>query len=500
VQGRVVGPPGHSPARGGASTFLTGGAGLSRVQVSFVALSTAIVAGITVFSPALALGLAAGTAALLVISRHPHVGLCAWILMTPFSEMAILNNQLGDVPGLKIPNILAVLTLAAYAISSLRMNMPRRARGFAAGMLFFLTVSVLRSLPELRTFNWFWEESMDPARYLLSHLVKPALLFLPFFVITAFASKRKDFALILDTAQAGTLLLSIYLCVVYLFFIPDKGDFEVVRQTFGVLLNMHGNELSSFFIVMYPLIFARLIHKRTLFNLAAFGLSVCSVFILYSRAAYLLLVFASILLLLLERRPKLLLLALAAVALVFILPSTVSDRATTSLGSGDLNLISANRVGLIWLPLITEYLHSPAKLIFGNGRYAVLFSDAARSNSIMQVGHAHNMYLDVMLDTGLVGLAYYLFSFLGLFRLFRRNIAPRVEPDLHFAMQGIFVSLFCYLISGVTDRSFMPKLDNSYLWILLAVGIGIVGLSQARGGGLESVNAPPGPTAPAGRP
>ena len=460
------------------------------MRASLMALPIAAVAILAAFSPVLALVLTLGAATLLVISRCPQVGLCAWILVIPFSDTAILNTQLGGIPGLKIPNILAILTLAAYALSPTRMKMPRRAGAFSAGMLLLLTISVLRSLPQLRTFNWFWNESMNTTRYLLSHLVKPALWFLPFFVIAGFARNRKDLVLVLDIAQVGVIFLSIYLSAVYLLYVPDKGSVQVVRETFSVLLNMHGNELSSFYIVMYPLVLARLIHKRSLFNWVAFCLSILAVFILFSRAAYALLVVSSVMLFLLERRQKMLpLLALAAATLVFILPSTVADRATSTLGSGDLNLISAGRIENIWPPLISEYLHSPVKLIFGSGRYAVLFSDAAKSNSILPVGHAHNMYLDIVLDAGLVGLAYFLASFLGFLRFLRRNTYTCIEPDLRFAMQGIYVSLLSYMISGITDRSFMPKLDNSYLWIILAVGIGIVGLNEA---GKTVLDASPG--------
>jgi len=453
---------------------------LSGMRVAIIPLSIVVVAAITVLSPALALALTLGAALLLVISRCPQVGLWAWILMTPFSDTAILNSQLGGITGLKIPNILAILTLGAFAISSIRINMPRRAKVFSAGMLLFLTVSVLRSIPELRIFNWFWDESMDTTRYLLSHLVKPALWFLPFLLIAGFTRNKKDLVLLLDIVQAGVILLSIFLLVVYLLYVPDKRDFAIVRGTFGTLLNMHGNELSSFYIVVYPLILARLIHKRTPFNWVGSILSVITMLMLFSRAAYVLVVLSSIMLLLLERQLKMLpLLALAAATLVFILPSTVAERATSNLGSGNLNLISAGRIEGIWTPLVNEYLHSPVKLIFGNGRYAVLFSDAAKSGSILPVGHAHNMYLDVVLDAGIIGLAYYLLSFLGLLRLFKSNCVTCVEPELRHAMQGIYVSLLSYLVSGITDRSFMPKLDNSFLWIILAIGIGIVELNSA---------------------
>jgi hypothetical protein len=44
------------------------------------------------------------------------------------------------------------------------------------------------------------------------------------------------------------------------------------------------------------------------------------------------------------------------------------------------------------------------KILFGNGRYAMVSTDAHKRRTVIQAMHPHNMYLEVFLDAGLVGL------------------------------------------------------------------------------------------------
>jgi len=440
-----------------------------------IAVAILAVATVAAFRIGLAVVFMGGLVALLLMQRHPLAALCVLLVVTPFSSTALLDSQLGGITGLKIPIILALLTILANVLSPAQAKGSRTENVLAFGMFFFLSVSVIRSLPHLAVFNWFWNDSMDPLRFLLSHLVKPALYFVPFVLVVRYVRERKDFVLLLDALQCGVVALSLLLLGIYLFSVPDKSNFEIVRGIFGEALGMHGNDLALFYIVLYPVALARLIDRRSFLGWATVLLSIATVLVLYSRAAYVVLLLESAMVLLSQRGRRLLpLLVLLGIVLSLVLPSSVAQRATTGLNSGDANVISAGRVQDIWLPLIKEYLHDPFRLVFGAGRYAILFSESAKSNLVLEVGHAHNMYLDIILDAGLVGLAFFLVSFLGILRTFAAKVGSCPDTHLRSSLYGIFVSLIGYMVSGFSGRSFMPTLDNGYLWVLLAVGLGIV--------------------------
>ena len=92
-----------------------------------------------------------------------------------------------------------------------------------------------------------------------------------------------------------------------------------------------------------------------------------------------------------------------AIVVSFFITGSIVERAEKGLKSKDLNEIFAGRVNDIWLPLIYEYRDNPQKMIFGNGRYSILTSKAASNAIILDVEHPHNMYLELILDVGLIG-------------------------------------------------------------------------------------------------
>jgi O-antigen ligase len=86
--------------------------------------------------------------------------------------------------------------------------------------------------------------------------------------------------------------------------------------------------------------------------------------------------------------------------------------------------------------------------------------------------YPHNLYLQVLAETGAVGLVAFLPAVFGpLLALERTRRAARsstlVTPEWHELAFGTEVALGCYLLSSIMLHGSYPR----YLWMLLALAV-----------------------------
>jgi len=158
--------------------------------------------------------------------------------------------------------------------------------------------------------------------------------------------------------------------------------------------------------------------------------------------------------------------------LILISPATVKERVSTTVGP-DLNTATSGRTHDIWIPLAKEYTYDYKGVLVGKGRFAIFTSSTYENKMIWQAAHPHNMYFELILDSGLLGF----FIMIGIFSIVGMNIFKSVsaikDNKLRYYQCAIIVSIIAYLITGLTGRSLFPILANSYFWIVLGCGIAI---------------------------
>lgn len=452
-------------------------AGSFTKQIFFLTLLVAaVIAAVNFFNPLVSIGIAIALAFLLFLVRKPVYSIILLILATPFSATEILDTSLAGIPGMKIANILAVAAIILLLMKKKPAKLSKEDRIFIYGLLIIFTVAVLRSVSYIGlTYNMIWTDQYSLTKYLLSHLVKPLLIFLPFILISVFVRSKEEIEKIIISVMLSIILLSVTILILYIFFTTDKLNFEAVRIGFSKVLGMHDNNLADFYIAVYPILLAYAVNKKSWFWAGGVFVSLCAIGIIYSRSAYLVIILCTFAFFLVSRRARLLPWVIgAALAALNFIPQTIIQRALTGLADNDLNAISAGRVAQIWLPLIQEFLAQPLKLITGAGRYAIMGTVAFKSGQILQVGHAHSMYLDTLLDSGMIGLIFFLaffFLFLRKFLGTHKYVHDSLYVDI---LTGIEISIAAFLIRGVTDSFFFPTLTNAFLWINLGIGTAIV--------------------------
>lgn len=418
--------------------------------------------------------------AFIFLLNKPVTLLSILILIMPFSATSLFDMQIMGVPGLKLINILFVMTFFSFIHAKRPVDVQLNEKLFIIGTIALLLIAVIRSVPHIPLFNIIWSEHYSINRYFQSFLLKPIIYLSPFIYLSLFISDRRILRKILRIYIVSMVLLSTFLLGLYIFNAPDKANFESVRESLSVAMHLHGNNLATIYTISFPIFLSVFFIRKSILSLTGLILVVITIGILYSRTAYFLIVLSTVLYLLISKRPKFIPFVLfIGILLSVFIPHSITQRAITGLQSKDRYEISAGRIDGIWIPLMQEISKSPKNVLIGRGRHAILFSKAHNSGIIYRTGHAHNMYLDILLDTGLIGLMF----FLGFFLFYLRKYLIHVKKlDLLIEdremLYGVIVSIICFLIAGMTGRSFFPTLPNYPIWLALAIGSVIIKLNK----------------------
>lgn len=410
------------------------------------------------------------------IFNKPFVLLQIIVFIMPFTGMEVFNVQIMGVPGLKLINVIVFVTLFSFIIAKHIPTIDVNEKIFIIGLLSILLIAVMRSVPHIQIINQEMDENFGYVRFFQSLFFKSIIYLSPFVFITLYVSSFEKIQLIIKTYLFSILSFSLFLLAFYIFFIPDKTNIASVRESLLNATHLHGNALGGIFVISFPLMLSYFYVKKNLFSIFVLTLCVVGIGISYSRTAYALLVLSIFMHLYLSKRFSLApVVGGFLIALIYILPSSISERALTGIEEKDITVISAGRVGEIWLPLAKEVLESPEKLIFGLGIRGIFLTDGYRNNNIYISAQAHNLYLDTILDIGLLGLTFFALFYIkfikNIFKCIKRNTCSTNENEI---LIGVVVSTLNFLIGGITGKQIFPTLNNYPLWLMLAFGSAIL--------------------------
>ena len=166
-----------------------------------------------------------------------------------------------------------------------------------------------------------------------------------------------------------------------------------------------------------------------------------------------------------------------------LLPDAVIDRVTLGITHGNSEELSSGRLENIWKPLWPTVFDSP---FLGHG---LLF--AGWSGLIGSLTQAHNAYLDLLLDVGVVGAGLVLFFYFSVLRDFVQQARQETDPMFQGFFRGAFAGLLALLAQAMTDDRLFPNFPQLYFWMTYGVLLGRLGRmtkSRAAASGLRSRN------------
>jgi len=406
--------------------------------------------------------------------------LAAAIIILPFASSLLLRMQLLPLPGARIINILLVLLLIGYLLNR-KLNF----KGFKAGVLFYagsitlFIIAILRSGHVSDYALQFWLEDYQLFKFFLSHGLIPLLITIPFLMIIGRIRTEEETQRVAYYLALSVILLAAAIIGIYIVEVPAGSEFYTTRTIIGFYLGMHGNNLADFIIVGFPLMLAMAMipnsRYQKIFFLGA-SLALVAATLIYSRTAYLTILLSIPAILALTRWNRLIIPFIALLVMVIVLMPGVTERAVTGLEEGEHDIITAGRIDYIWQPALIELRErvstNPMQISFGLGRYGIMDLQAYRNQRMLQTTHAHNMYLDTMLDIGAAGLLFYIsmiaYVLDGLIKAFYRQKKKGRNSELYITA-GLLVAITSFLVRGASDSFLLPHLTNSYFYTVMAI-------------------------------
>jgi O-antigen ligase len=259
-------------------------------------------------------------------------------------------------------------------------------------------------------------------------------------------------------------------------FIEEENRAFLQFSGFGI----HGNALGTMLVPLYALLLGIILSTKEsatrYFLIATFFLSIIGILFSFSRTAY----FSSglVTFLFMKKRGvanQWLIIGVVVIILAVVLPGIFLDRALTGTSEGDIDLMLAGRLRGIWLPLIEDIFDAP---ILGHGIRSILWSKAMATGSMFTVSYAHNAYLELLLDMGLIGLLLVLGFYRYLFKLTKAIYLKANEPIARGLASGASLAALSMIFLGFTGDQLTPELHHIYFWISIGFVLGLKRLSR----------------------
>ena len=471
---------------------------------------------------------AATCAALLL--RFP-VGL-RWLLVIMMMPDSVMPTQLAGITGLNAfnpPFLILVLHVLTNGLPPARYPRPLRLAFWLVVGVFL--VAILRSVADfgalVQSETGALTDGDSLVAYVRDYLVKPAQYLFALVVAARYLStEAEQRSVLLQVSAAYSISCLVVMLESGLLHKVASGSMPNIKED-PVLAVAFGGHPNSVFMHMAAMLFAAAVlagwglrgRGRTLAAgcVPVLGLSIL---VCGSRAAMLaLLGGASVIVLTRGSLKTRVLIGSAcggAVLLGIAMIPSIREKAAEVVSVGPWRALYAERED-IW-----DYLRGDVKSrpLLGNGRHAIARSpqyDEIKRRE-RAIDHPHNAYLEITLDSGVIGLALVLNLLARVVQQLRSRLkrsAGGAAPVS--AIVGLCV-LAAFCVAGLSGQTFYPRGYNLILWLVLLMGTREVAapvqaraplprqlrprtktplpLREGAGGGFESPASNPLPTLP----
>ena len=204
-------------------------------------------------------------------------------------------------------------------------------------------------------------------------------------------------------------------------------------------------------------------------------LTAVALLLTFSRGAYLAFAVATVVVFMRGAPKKRAAFLVLTAALWFAAPAPLVDRIGYGLTSKDVNEISAGRVENLWVPLLPDIADH---LWFGQGLQSIMWTDAQLFQEIYPVNYAHNAFLDLLLDFGLIGAFPVAAWYAYIWRGFYRGASADPDPQFRAFFFGGHLALMSFFLYAITNSRLTPTAPTCLLWIAGGVLLGRVRQKQ----------------------
>jgi hypothetical protein len=405
--------------------------------------------------------------------------LCGMLLLLPLYRHPDVPMTLGGINGLCPWNLLMLSVVVGWALSRRHeghvWDMPRGVvMVLGAFAIIIIVLPFARVAADMGSFPA--GRQMSPLELTSECLINPMRCMLPGLLLYDGCRTRGRVL-----TAIVCILLGCWACTPLIFsHVPlstlvGQGDFLLDRITLayktGLGANAGGTLLAAAF---WGILVSLVIWRRWGLRLVAVAAAVSAFLgmaLCYSRAAYIVTLVVGLAFAVLRWRGLLWILPVATVVVVLAAPSIVTrlsmgfDEADiTGESVTDWKQVTASRATDIWPVVIAAIERSP---LIGHGRLAIRRSpmfEVITEKEKRGFGHAHNAYMDMLLDAGAIGLATALVLFGWIAVTAVRFLRDRRDPLVTLVGAVSLALLSVVLVGGFSGQSMFPNMLTVPLW------------------------------------
>ena len=411
--------------------------------------------------------------------RNWFVSLCGLILLTTLSQHHDMPRTMLGIAGLNPWNLVLGVILVAW-LTQRRPGYDHPPRYFLVAFAAYVALLVLGGVramfdSEVMVARGHWAGQNRLLFDLILNPLKYVLVGVLFF--DGCRTRRQAWLGVHTLLLLGLLhALMMYKTMKGIVFL---GNYEDARRMTDKMIGLHANDLAGLltFAFWSLIVYATLIKGRWRWaGIAAAVVILPAIVGCYSRAAFVANVGLALALGVVRWRKLLFLFPLAAVVVILLFPR-VATRLTMGLtgeavsvtGETDWNEVTAGRTENLWMPTLEQIAEAP---LIGHGRLAIWRTHCydeilAREGNVAT--HPHNSYLEMLLDSGMVGLSVVLVLLVSLGWMATSMLRSRGDVLVTLAGGMGFVAVVNVAILGLSGQFFYPK--ESMLWLFCATGL-----------------------------
>lgn len=407
-------------------------------------------------------------ALMIVAYKRWFVALCGLLFLTVVMQHPSMPTNLFSIPGANPWNATFAVVVICWLLGRARdPEIPRAPHGLVllavcyALMIVLAGIAAIIDFDSIRDPRW---QAVGPRAVVVDGIINPLkyTLMAVMFFDGARSRQRVKWAMF---SAVGSGMCYAFLVLKSVKLRVFTMGYEDARRLTDKLVGLFANDMAELlaFTIWAALVLVVLIPGRwwRFSWIVATLLAMAPFVALKSRAG--LLAFCTIGLVLgaMRWRKILIVLPIVAVITVVAVPS-VRDRVLTGVdnaghGDHDWDAISAGRVTGLWPPVLEQIAEAP---VFGHGRYAMLREDCYEKILLTERSvprHPHNSYLEILLDTGAVGLLLCL-ALMG-WILFESSSLMLCKEDPLLSRIGAvaLIAAVAELSAGVAGSSFFPS-------------------------------------------
>ncbi|MCX5705946.1 MAG: O-antigen ligase family protein [Candidatus Omnitrophica bacterium] len=224
-----------------------------------------------------------------------------------------------------------------------------------------------------------------------------------------------------------------------------------------------------------PLLFSITIFSKSkylrLVATIVFALLLIPLIFVFSRATWLACVISFILVSCLKGKRSLIIILIVLLIAGFLMPAKVKNRAMTFADTS-----TSIRVEL-WDRGIQMFKSSPI-VGTGLGMFEKLMYDQKYRitwDSPTTLVHAHNTYIEILAEMGLMGFFAFIFAFSTFLNLFFKLLDRNFDNFKWVILSGLFGSIIASLVLALSSTTFILGLQDAVMfWLLFGVAVGLI--------------------------